>query len=815
MNDGQVKTETSEENHQAEQSQSWSQSTEISTSNLPEFESLQQRLRDDPHDAESWKRLVACAEDSGETEKIRTVYESLLQQYPHTSQAQIAYINHFLHKQSTFNEAEELFKRYLKVSPSVDLCRFYLTYVRRINTDPATRDIIRKSYEFALSLVGQDKDAGDIWYDYWQLLKSGQTSSTWEEQQKNDAIRKVLHRAVQIPLDNVEKLWGELETFENNIGRVTAKKFMQDLSPGYMQAKAALRELIKHTAPLYPPATQTKPDTPPSEFFLPSIPSFTSSERQNVGRWKSYLKWEESNPLMLEDKDKATLIARIQSAYRKATIRMRYFPEIWFMSYKWTTSIGKNDEAVAQLKSGIEANPSSYVLNFALAEALEARKEFTEVHAVYEKFISVLRDELTALDNADKARAASQAASAAAEGDPMTVERSTEQTNGDSSANAPFLLSEEFKERRKEFGITYISYMRFVRRAQGVNASRPIFGKARKDPFTPWQVYESAALMEYHCSGEKDVAVRIFERGMSLFGNDKDYVLRYLGFLITVNDSNNARALFERVIGTFQPAEARDLWDRWARYENQYGDLETVQKLEKRMADVYPSESPIKRFASRYTYLNIDAIAARDLGFARAKKEISPTNTLANVNASSSSGVDSSVSHGGTSTGQSLKRQPGDDFSGGRARRRGGGEDRDRDHGYKRQRARSPSRERYDGPSRRRSPDRGRKAGGQGDGAERDREREREREEDKPVMLHTSLSWFISQLPDKSTFDGPVFRTDDLMSLLRNAVIPSSSNRPRASSPSAPSRSSGGRPPPDYGPYQGPNSARGGRRNWS
>ncbi|KAK1231479.1 mRNA 3'-end-processing protein rna14 [Marasmius sp. AFHP31] len=797
-----VSVQAEQEETQTEQSQSQS-----STHSAPVtgFEALQQRLRDDPHDTESWKRFVASAEESGETEKIRTAYDLLLQQYPHTSSAQIAYINHFLHNPSTFKEAEELFKRFIKVSPSVELCRFYLTYVRRINTDPSSRDIIRKSYEFALSLIGQDKDSGDIWYDYWSLLRSGQTSSTWEEQQKNDAIRKVLHRAVQIPLNNVEQLWGELETFENSIGRVTAKKIMQDLSPGYMQAKSTLRELTKHTSPLYPPATQTTPNTSPGDFFLPTLPSFTATERQNVGRWKSYLKWEESNPLMLEEKDKATLIARIQSAYRKATVRMRYFPEIWFMSYKWLTSIGKNDEALAQLKSGIESNPSSFVLNFALAEALEAKKEYTEVHAVYEKFMSILRDELTTLDSAEKARVAEQAGSSTLENDAMSLDRPADQSNGGSSST-----SEEIKERRKEFGTVYISYMRFVRRAEGVNATRPLFIKARKDPLMPWQVYESAALMEYHCSGEKEVATKIFERGMSLFGDDKDYVLRYLSFLITINDSNNARALFERVIGTFQPADARDLWERWARYENQYGDLETVQKLEKRIAEVYPSESPIKRFASRYTYLNIDGIASRDLGFARAKKEISPTNTLSTINASNSSlGQNNSTSNTGPTTGQSLKRQPGDDFSGGRGRRRG----EDREHGHKRQRAASPSRERFDGPPRRRSPERSRKSGAHAESREREREKERDREEDKPVTLHASLNWFVSQLPERKSFDGPIFRTDDLMSLMRNAVIPSNSNRPR--SPPPPSRS-GGRPPPDYGPYQGPNSnPRGGRRNWN
>lgn len=51
----------------------------------------------------------------------------------------------------------------------------------------------------------------------------------------------------------------------------------------------------------------------------------------------------------------------------------------------------------------------------------------------------------------------------------------------------------------------------------------------------------------------------------------------------------DARALFERVIGTFPPERARPLWDRWARYEYQFGDLAAAQKLEKRIAEVYPT----------------------------------------------------------------------------------------------------------------------------------------------------------------------------------------------------------------------------------
>lgn len=103
------------------------------------------------------------------------------------------------------------------------------------------------------------------------------------------------------------------------------------------------------------------------------------------------------------------------------------------------------------------------------------------------------------------------------------------------------------------------------------------------------------------------VASRIFEKGLESFGDEVEFVLRYLGFLISVNDDNStwlcfygsrsawlnfppdARALFERVIPTFSAERARPLWERWARYEYQFGDLEAAQKLEKRIAEVYPT----------------------------------------------------------------------------------------------------------------------------------------------------------------------------------------------------------------------------------
>lgn len=38
-----------------------------------------------------------------------------------------------------------------------------------------------------------------------------------------DALRKVYHRAVQIPLENVEVLWKDYESFENGLNKITVR----------------------------------------------------------------------------------------------------------------------------------------------------------------------------------------------------------------------------------------------------------------------------------------------------------------------------------------------------------------------------------------------------------------------------------------------------------------------------------------------------------------------------------------------------------------------------------------------------------------
>lgn len=147
----------------------------------------------------------------------------------------------------------------------------------------------------------------------------------------------------------------------------------------------------------------------------------------------------------------------------------------------------------------------SFVLNFAYAETLELQSNFAEVHVGYEKFIEVLRKDLEATEekiNANTSSNGSLGSQVPAKPDPNAMDTSNGQLQSQpSSQNSSFATqasddkppkSKELVDKRTDYGIVYIMYMRFGRRAEGLKSARNIFGKARRDRWTPWEVYEAA-----------------------------------------------------------------------------------------------------------------------------------------------------------------------------------------------------------------------------------------------------------------------------------------------------------------------------------
>ncbi|KAF7318017.1 hypothetical protein HMN09_00309000 [Mycena chlorophos] len=237
-----------------------------------ELDAALTRLQESPHDTEGWKRAVDLAESSHDLSRIRKAYDALLKQYPNNPSAQAAYINHFLvgNNKATSSEAEELLNKFLRTSPAVDLWRAYLDYVQGTNPQgTTTRETVRKAFEFALNHIGQDRDSGFIHAAYLKFL----ADADWDPQQKMDTLRKAYHSAVQIPLDNVEKFWSDLEAFEIGLNKITTRGTCRSTR---MQARTVLRQLSGHLRGL-------NLANPYGGLALRSPPTFTLAERQLVG----------------------------------------------------------------------------------------------------------------------------------------------------------------------------------------------------------------------------------------------------------------------------------------------------------------------------------------------------------------------------------------------------------------------------------------------------------------------------------------------------------------------------------------------------
>ena len=75
---------------------------------------------------------------------------------------------------------------------------------------------------------------------------------------------------------------------------------------------------------------------------------------------------------------------------------------------------------------------------------------------------------------------------------------------------------------------------------------------------------------------------RIFDLGLRKFSSSTEFILAYLDYLSHLNEDNNTRVLFERVLtaGTLEPRDSLQVWNKFLEFETNIGDLASVVKVE-------------------------------------------------------------------------------------------------------------------------------------------------------------------------------------------------------------------------------------------
>lgn len=190
--------------------------------------------------------------------------------------------------------------------------------------------------------------------------------------------------------------------------------------------------------------------------------------------------------------------------------------------------------------------------------------------------------------------------------------------------------------------LVYIQYIKFSRRAEGIKAARLAFKRAREDPRTGAQLYTFDALMEFYCSKDKNVACKIFELGLKKYGHDPNYISSYIDFLSHLNEENNTRVLFERVLSSAQLSDEHSLpiWDKFLEFESAIGDLASITKVEKRRANVIEklfSKNQLCEttlFLDRYKFQDLlpaTATELKSIGYFNLKSKLASSLTTNNA----------------------------------------------------------------------------------------------------------------------------------------------------------------------------------------
>ncbi|KAK4377260.1 hypothetical protein RND71_003556 [Anisodus tanguticus] len=291
-------------------------------------------------------------------------------------------------------------------------------------------------------------------------------------------------------------------------------------------------------------------------------PSGSSKEDIQWMAWKKLLAFEKTNPQRI---DSASANKRIVFTYEQCLMYLYHYPDIWYEYATWHAKAGSVDSATKVFQRALKALPDSEMLRYAYAELEESRGAIQAAKKVYESLL------------------------------------------GDGS-NASAL--------------SHIQFIRFLRRSEGVEASRKYFVDARKSPSCTYHVYVAYAMMAFCLDKDAKMAHNVFEAGLKRFMHEPGYILEYADFLYRLNDDRNIRALFERALSSLPLEESVEVWKKFTQFEQTYGDLASMLKVEQRRKEALSRtgddvtselESSLQDVVSRYSFMDLWPCSSNDL----------------------------------------------------------------------------------------------------------------------------------------------------------------------------------------------------------
>ncbi|CAG9536291.1 unnamed protein product [Cercopithifilaria johnstoni] len=564
--------------------------------------SPERRIELNPFDVDAWNLLLRESQ-ARPVDQVHSFYEKLVAQFPNAGRYWKAYIDHEL-RGKNYENVESLFGRCLIHVLNIDLWKCYVFYVRETKGHLSSfREKMAQAYEFALDKIGLDMHSYSIYSDYLSFLKSAPTVGQYAENQRISAVRKIYQRGVVTPMINIEQLWAEYCAYEKSVNATLAEKLIAERNKEYQVAKRISKSLEQVTRGLNRQAVSVPPRG-------------TAAEMKQLDMWRKYIQWEKSNPLGTEEY--AYFAKRVIYAYEQALLCLGYYPDMWYEAalFQQQAAAVLAEKGDVKLAATMNADiiqlferavggllKESQLLFFAYADYEEERMKFDNVRKIY--------DRLLAIETADPT-------------------------------------------------LAYIQLMKFVRRTEGVQYARAIFKRARQDSRCKFHIFVASALMEYYCSKDTDIAIRVFDMGLKKYGDEPEYALAYVDFLSHLNEDNNTRVVLERILTSdcMAPEKSIEIWDRYLEFESHVGDLSSILKVDQRRREALKEqygEMQTLLLIDRYKFLDLVPCTSDQLRLMGYSKKLGQGSSL--IGRSSVSGTVSLLSNGAQTNGQNVVRQ--------------------------------------------------------------------------------------------------------------------------------------------------------------
>jgi cleavage stimulation factor subunit 3 len=577
---------------------------------------LEDKLKEDDLDIPTWLELISKIVAKDKIDQVRETYEAFLRKFPFLTSQWISYIEYELNR-GEFEKVEELFKRCLIRASSVPLWNCYVHYIRRKNNlitgGEDARRIIFQAYDLAVDKVGIDPESGELWNDYLKFIEDWNPISAFDEQQKMDLKRKVYKKALIIPLNTLEQLWSDYTSFENDLNATTARKFISDVSGGYMNARSWYKEWSNLSKGLL-------------RFESGLIDKDNQVEiSQQYTKWINWINWEKSNKLEI---DESHVINRIEYIFKQSVQSLIFKPELWFDFIKFyetnSPAYFSSTQIVELINESLLPNPTSFSLNFKIIEVYELESNSTLVAKKFDALIEhltkiftaefekveELKSDLIARETEIKnQKYQNESEEASDEVKSLTDEEIQNLISKDAELQVNL---KELNKTTKTITLTFCQYMKSMKRLDGSKASRQIFALGRKSKRITHHLFVENAYLEYY-SGSQSTALKVFELGLKpvFFETDGEYIYKYLKFLIKINDDTNSRSLFESTVNN-KHEKIDKVWlvkifKIFLNYEAKFGPLTSLKKLEAKYLEYFPNESSFNLFADRYSFNDVES----------------------------------------------------------------------------------------------------------------------------------------------------------------------------------------------------------------